>query len=423
MHGYILATGARLAPFGDPIGDALILNRRLEDCQREVLGPHCAEVSLIAGPDEIREPEFLLAEDSFFFTRHLLRKALQLGAAVSGPVRFALAACNYVREKAPLGGLDVLADGRARLPLVWWKDEPFDAARLDDLPLITITIEEREHVPENLKLLREDLEMTFSVTREGALSLRHWSHLLDANQVALTAYWWDLSWRSLLWYAWRGVTAFSPNMWKLLGRCTVRGRGCDIHPTAWVGLSVLGDNVSIGPHSVVLGSHLGDGAKVEGLSDLAFAVVGEKAVVSFRTKINFSVFYPYSLASYPAMQMCVLGRRALHMGGSFPIDMKLSHGELFDVKVRHEGQIVSSGKKFLGICLGHGAILGTGLWANCGIEIPNDYIIVRDQAELVTKIPPGFERVPLSLQDGALLPYGQTARQLRTAPEPPEEGS
>ena len=47
-------------------------------------------------------------------------------------------------------------------------------------------------------------------------------------------------------------------------------------------------------------------------------------------------------------------------GGSFPIDMKLTRGDLLDVKVKHEGRVVDSGKKFLGICVGHRAVIGTG---------------------------------------------------------------
>jgi acetyltransferase-like isoleucine patch superfamily enzyme len=152
---------------------------------------------------------------------------------------------------------------------------------------------------------------------------------------------------------------------------------------------------------------------VEGQSEVSLSTIGERAVVSFNTRIVASVLYPMSMGSYPCMQMCLLGQRAMHMGGAYPIDMKLSRGELLDVKVKHQGRVVESGKKFLGICIGHRAIVGTGLWIQSGVEVPNDYILVRDKDAIVTKIPAGMEGQTLSLQpDGQLRPYGQ-------APPPP----
>jgi hypothetical protein len=112
-----------------------------------------------------------------------------------------------------------------------------------------------------------------------------------------------------------------------------------------------------------------------------------------------------SIVSYPAAQMCVLGKRAMHMGGCFPIDMKLTHGELLDVKVKHQGRVVNSGKKFLGACIGHRSIVGTGLWLNSGVEVPNDYLVVRDRDDLVTQVPDGYAGKTLSLQGGKLKPY------------------
>ena len=87
-----------------------------------------------------------------------------------------------------------------------------------------------------------------------------------------------------------------------------------------------------------------------------------------------------------------------------------AHGDLLDVKVKHEGRVVDSGKKFLGICVGHGSVLGTGLWVQSGVEIPNDYILVRDRSAIVTKIPDGMEGKTLSLHgDGVLRPAGAPA--------------
>jgi hypothetical protein len=87
--------------------------------------------------------------------------------------------------------------------------------------------------------------------------------------------------------------------------------------------------------------------------------------------------------------------------------MKLTRGDLLDVKVLHDGRLVDSGKKFLGACLGHGAIVGTGLWLQSGLTVPNEYTLVRDRADLVARIPEGKGGEVLSLQAGELKPYGR----------------
>jgi hypothetical protein len=416
MIGYIVRTGARLQPFGDPIGEVRLLDRPLEAHQRAVLARFCDRVEVIDSPAGATAEQAVLVDDHLYFTWQFLRRALR-AARGSGrsALRFALAESRFLREKAPLGALDLregpaaagageVAGAHAPLPLLWWSARP-KPGDLPSLPLCAVKIAERTFVPKNLRLLRDDLTLTYSITSEGVLSLRHWSHLLDANQVALASHWLDFSVGRVLWLAWRALTAFSLDKHLVAQRINRIGRGCDIHPTAFVAGSVLCDGARVGPQSVVFGSWLGEGAQVEGQSEVSLSVLGERSVVSFHTKLTASVLYPMSLASYPAAQMCLLGRRALHMGGSFPIDMKLTRGDLLDVKVRHEGKLVDSGKKFLGVCLGHGAIVGTGLWLQSGLEVPNEYTLVRDRASLVTRIPDAKPGEVLSLQEGELRPY------------------
>jgi len=423
MRAYILRTGTRLAPFGDDVGDTLIQNQRLADYQTATLR-RClpgAEVTIVGSLAEIQGSDFLLVEDSLFFSPHLLRKALKAARRqlTAGPLRIALSECLYIHEKSALGGLELqpspddASRSEAWLPMWLWRGRPFSAAtaaaELAAAPRLPIAIAERTFEPPNLRLLGDNLHMLYSITREGALSLRHWSHILDANQLALAAFWMDFSPLRVLRYAAQVLSALSFNKHRIAQHVNFIGRGCDIHPTAFVAGSVLGDNVSVGPNSVIFGSVLGSGSQVESLSEVALSTIGEGAVVSFRTRIFTSVLYPNSMASYPAMQMCLLGRRAMHMGGCFPIDMKLSLGAMHDVKVRHQGRVVPSGKKFLGICVGHRSIVGTGLWVNSGVEVPNDSLIVRDLDDIVTKIPEGMAGRTLYLRNGALHPFERPA--------------
>jgi hypothetical protein len=412
MRGYILKTGARVAPFDDLVGDVLVVNRRLEDYQREALRSVCTEVEVIDSLEQARGEEFLLVEDHLFLTPQFLRRALTAARSPSAPagsLRFALGASAFLKEKAPLGG-HLLTDGSsdaayAPLPLILWRGAKSPSA--DDvasLPLTKVFIKERKFAP-GVKQQDDDVALEYSLTSEGVQSVRHWAHILDINQAAVAAFWLDFSPRRVLWLIWKVISAFSFNKWKIGGNINVIGRGCEIHPTSWVAGSILGDNVHIGPHTAVFGSVLGDGAKVAAGCELTYSVLGPRAVANFHTRLAFSVCYPQSTVSYPAAQMCLLGHRAMHMGGCYPIDMKLSQGQLLDVKVKHQGEIVNSGKKFLGACLGHRSIVGTGLWLNSGLEVPNDYVVVRDRDDLVIRIPEGYAGQTLSLQAGRLKPY------------------
>jgi hypothetical protein len=410
MRGYILKTGTRIAPFDDDVGDVLVLNRRLEDCQKEALSAFCESVEVIQSLDQARGEEFLLVEDHLYLSRHFLKRAVKTAKKTNGSLRFALGASVFLKEKAALGGL-ALTDGQTKdahapLPLLWWRGpgQP-DTEKLAALPLCRVFIKEKKFIPGNLQNLHDDLEIEYSMTRDGVQSVRHWTHILDVNQLALAAFWLDFSPLRILWLLWKIITAFSFSKWVIGENINVIGSGSEIHPTAWVAGCIIGKNVTIGPHTTVFGSVLGDGAKVEGQSELSFAVLGERAVASFHTRVAFSVCYPMSMVSYPAAQMCLLGRRSMHMGGCYPIDMKLSQGQLLDVKVKQAGKIVDSGKKFLGACIGHRSIVGTGLWLNSGLEVPNDHVVVRDRDDLVIKIPEGFAGQTLSLQGGKLKPY------------------
>ncbi len=410
MHGYVLKTGRRIAPFDDPVGDVPVMNVRLEDYQKGVLGRFCDQVTVVDSMSGVAGDDVLVVEDHLFFTRHFLKKALRAAKTASKPVRIGVSQSKFTNEKRALGAFDMLPQEGGevgRLAMVRWVGSAFDASKVEALPVLPVALDEKPFVPENIKILKDDFELDYALTREGVMSVAHWTHILDIHQLALLAFWMDFSPLRVAWLLWRALTALSFNKWDLVAQVNVIGKNCDIHPTAWVGGSILGDGVSVGPYSSVFGSILGDGAKVDGHSDVTFSAIGARAIVSFYTKTVFSVMNEMSLVSLPGMQMSVLGRRAFHLAATIPMDMKLVPGNLLDVKVEHEGKIQNSGKKVLGFCLGHRAMLGAGMQLNSGLMVPNDYIIIRDTQTIVTKIPAGMASVPLELQNGVLGPVGK----------------
>src|SRR5690606_29565685 len=71
MHAYVLASDRRIAPFGDPPGEALIANRTLAEHQDRAFAALGLVPRLIASPAEIHpaERDALLVRDHVFFSR------------------------------------------------------------------------------------------------------------------------------------------------------------------------------------------------------------------------------------------------------------------------------------------------------------------------------------------------------------------
>jgi UDP-3-O-[3-hydroxymyristoyl] glucosamine N-acyltransferase len=132
------------------------------------------------------------------------------------------------------------------------------------------------------------------------------------------------------------------------------GKGCEIHPTAYVEASFLGDGVKVGAGATLRNSFVGDGAVI---GDNAYAmncVIGADCYITENTALIWVVCYPGSSVSNIKIQMCMIGRDVyMNMWCSF-LDAKF----VGDVMVDHRGRLVSSGTSFLGSCVGHRCVLG-----------------------------------------------------------------
>jgi len=402
----MLATGARLEPFLDPIGDTPIANRPLRDWQREV-AVACG-LSLAAADAEPTGP-CLVWSDDLFVTRGLLRAFLDAleGAPQDRPCVLRVERSAQLAQAAPLQDLELARDddehASAAVPL-WY----LPAGHRGDPPAPedcrAIGVEPRE------KLIRVPVpehyfgepELLLPLTKQAALRLRHWSHLLLANRLAWALELVELPrWRLALLGIGVLLRAIVPTRARLLRAASRIGKGCEIHPTAVVEGSILGPGVKVGPFAVVRFSRVGAGTWIQDHGKVTLSVLGDKTLVSTGSTVNFCTTYPQASASQILMQLSVLGRRSITTGGGFMMDMRFD-GE---VRVMHGGEPVSAGTRFLGCAIGHDAILGTGFWLAPGRSIPNGAVVVRDPQRVVRRVPtrvePGTVLVP---RDGALVP-------------------
>jgi hypothetical protein len=422
MKAYVYATGAVIPPFNDPVGQMPVLNVPLDDYRRQELSCLVDAVVPVQDPAEIPPEKCLILGDDCFVTRFFLRRLLRQHERTGAGGQAGVPEGPYTAEK---GGLDSFSwrslpgDGRAAaFPLWLWSGGAVSREALAEAPLLLVEQQVRVFVPDAFRVAEEE-DLKLVVTREGILALRHWSRLPDINQLAFTAWWADFRPRNLAWFLWKGLSALSLNKWKILGRVNKIGRGCDLHPTATVELSVLGDGVTLAPYAHVVGSFVGAGSRVESHAHVMGSVLGERSFVSYKSSVVSEVTFPEALASPPGAHCGVLGRKSRAMTGSYIYDTKLDPRGLQEIKVLHRGQLVSSGRRFLGMALGHGSILGAGTYFQSGLEVPNNVVIVRDREQVISKAGHAQGGQVYSLQDGELLPYGQRYRERHAAKETP----
>ena len=145
-----------------------------------------------------------------------------------------------------------------------------------------------------------------------------------------------------------------------LEACVI-GPGCVVRAHAHVHSSVIGNNVDIGDHAVVVGCSLADGVQVLRASYLAHCAAMEKATLG-----NYKV------------QLSLFGKSAFLTTSALLLDAKLE-GE---VSVEHRGRIVSVGTPYLGVCLGHRAAIGAQIAIAPGRAVPNDTTLVGHEVAL-----------------------------------------
>lgn len=370
---FVRATGRRVSPFNDPIGEAPIANEPLSVWQDRAIAESGLERS------QQLEPPCLVIPDTLFTTGEVLARFIE-GAADRDAVLVLAASVFGEQTTAMQPDVSRVAEG--------WRFEAVRFVTAAGLQPVEVVVDPEEQLQElNLALplrIDPDKPPVIALPRHPVITIHHWAHLLWANQAAGASIvrrvpWW----KGLFTILWALLRSLSLNKWKVLAKLNTIGRNCDIHPTAVVEGSTLGDNVTVGPFARVMFSRIGDGAEIMPYAQVEFSTMGDRSVLAQSCGMRGCLIYPDAFCGFPMVQACVIGRETLTTEASYCIDLNFDR----DIRVSLDGELVSTETRFLGSAIGHRCRVGTGIWVASGREVPNDTILMRDPAGVLARPP------------------------------------
>ncbi len=404
MKAYILPSRRVIQPFGDPVGQAMIGNRTLAEAQRSVLVEAGLEPVPIDSATVIGAGPCLVTYDDVFFTRRVLASLLEQRAGHPGGLRCGLPADSLLVERTrPLQDLPEAEVGGERLALyrLWLVDpsEPIrDAASLERLfaaadPVRARFTEKVLQIPIPANIMGQP-HLAHPLTSSVVMELSSWVHVLWANQLSIQIRWVETVLDHKLWAGHKLLLASAAGLlsgrpgwpalkWALASRLNRIGRGCDIHPTARVEFSQLGDGVRVGANALVQGCLVDDGVTIEERACVQYSVVGQGCFVSKNSVLVLCAGYPEGDLCGNGTQVSLFGRKVAVTSWFRIIDVKARGA----VKVEHEGELRSTGTNFLGVCFGHGAYGGMDATVQAGRAIPNGAVLVKDPGQVLRRIP------------------------------------
>ena len=433
MRALILRTGTTIEPFGEHAGESMVQFSTLRDYTDHNLAAGRFRAEAVDDPAGVAADDdelVLILPDNLFVSQKAVRD-FERAARAQTPARLALrrtASVDFLipvsdAQPVPLepaqhesarGGLArIERDARERVDydvfLVRGRDLP---RGLDHAGLIAalrqrcrpVVVSKREVVlPVRVPILGDSSAQTmdFPITSTLVCELRHWVHILWLNQVAFGMRWMDLLRARKLWAIGRILSAFPFGRARVFKKLVRVGRGCSIHPTAHIEMSELGDGVVVGPRASIRNSFVGDGAVIGDHSVLLSSTVGAGAFITPKTFLVWSAAYPGATIGNYKLQVSLVGRDAHVNAWAGLVDAKLKG----DIRVPLAGEMRSTGRQFLGSCVGHRAALAAKVLLQPGRMIPNDAMVVMRPDEVISEVPADLEPgVPLVRDHGTLVP-------------------
>jgi NDP-sugar pyrophosphorylase family protein len=395
MKAYIIESTKKIEPFGDHPHDCLIANVKLGKIQENILQKLDIDLKTVSSPALINDTqEYLTIEDSLFFTRKFLKEFIERSR-----IRKCRTVCAV--KYGPFTDHSVVATqnvtrypDRVEYGLCYMPPQKF---RNESVYIIMKPEQfyERFPVPEHM-VGGEKYDVP--ITDFAIIQIDHWANLWAANMSTLLAKIAGLRNASILRKLCLVLRARSLNKWKILRKTNKIGKKCDIHPTAYIEGSTIGDNVTIGAGTVIRLSVVGEGTNIGSNVNMEGSVVGEGCAIDSGSGLLGTVLYPGAATSASIIYVSILGRNTFVAEGVSLADFRFDGKPVSVIK---DGKLVNTNVRGLGSCLGHGVYLGAGCVVAPGRSIPNKLRITPDEKRIIRTFysdgtSPGYRKIDYS---------------------------
>ncbi|MBN1956245.1 MAG: multidrug transporter [Anaerolineae bacterium] len=382
MLKIILRDRRPIYPFNEPARELRFLNKPLWLLQRDILAPYVSQEREVDSFEKIelkREEMLVYRENLFFddcFFKAFLSKARKLGKACQ--VAFPLDDKAIVTHALPLQRT-IRKRGNYYVADMWY----FPYGLEETVRPLEMHTDSREmgyyRVPTHMSDAMGDL--VYHVPTKAFMAVESWIHVLLSNVIfgvfaaaarldqemeSQVASQLKLFWRALL--EQKQVLSTSP---------VVRiGQNCRIDPSVIIrGPTVIGDNVDIGPGSVIDICFIGNNVTISDSCDLMLSVVGDRCFLPFRASLFETLLMEDSMvAQNTCLQLSCVGRTSFIGAGSTFTDFNLIPKPL---KATHsDHQLEPTEMTVLGGCVGHHCRIGSGMIVYPARTIESDSILV-----------------------------------------------
>ena len=370
MKAYMVQSEKRIAPFGDHPRDCLIVNKPLAVIQKEVLTSIGIDLVTVADDSSINdEREHLVFVDQLYFSVELLSEFISKSRDMQRRTVAALKP-GLTTLRTIVNTQDVsFHPDRIEYDLRY---VPSGGLRSDFQPIV-IKADQMEETVLFPRHLFGEREYRVPLTDKLIVQIDHWTNLLAANIVTLLAEGARLKQGSKLRLLWLALKARSINQWKVLRQMNRIGQDCDIHPTAYIEGSTIGDNVKIGAMAIVRESMVGDGTHIANHSSVELSVIGDACALWGGALVQYSVLYPETFTQAQVINASICGKDTFLGAGAVLTDFRLDRKSVMVLK---DGTLKDTGNTFLGSCLGHSVYIGSGCVISPGRAVSRDLRIV-----------------------------------------------
>lgn len=392
MRKIILRDRRKIFPFNEPARDLRVLNKPLWLYQRDVLGSYVTEEREVDSLGEVdsQRVETLVYRDNLFFDQFFLNDFIQQARKLGKACRVAFALDDRsITAHAIYMQQGIRREGKVYVADMWYF--PY-GVEPNVRPLVMDTGAHEMgyyHVPTHMSSQRGDL--TYQVPTRPFCSIEHWVHTITANitfgvlangarmeiEIEHVGKQLGILWRAML--ERRHVHASSAMVHV--------GRNCNIDPTAIIkGPTYIGDNVSIGPGSVIDVSVIGDNVNIMQGCQIQWSVVSDRCYLPFRAALFSSVMMADSmLAQNTCLQFCSVGRNTFVGAGSTFTDFNLVPKPIKAVR-QQDGDLGDTGMPVVGGCVGHNCFIGSGMVVYPARAIESDVVLLSsDERRVITR--------------------------------------